>query len=50
MKNKIREYIDKKYSEEVLENYREDFGLNGWDRLLGCESEEEVDEILGDYI
>lgn len=46
----IREYIEKKYSEEVLENYREDYGLNGWDRLLGCEDEREVDEILEEYI
>ena len=42
---KIRDYIDS-FGEEVLEYYREDYGLNGWDRLLGCESKEEVDELL----
>ena len=46
----IREYIEKKYSEKVLENYREDYGLNGWDRLLGSVSEKEVDEILEEYL
>lgn len=35
---------------EVIENYKEDFGLNGWDRLMMCTSEEEVDELLGDYL
>ena len=51
MKNKfnVHEYVEKNFSKEVLENYEEDFGLNGLDRLWECESEEEVDELLEDY-
>ena len=45
-----REYIDNNYSKEILENYEEDFGLNGLDRLWGLESKEEVDEVLGEYL
>ena len=39
MKNKfnVREYVDRVYGEKVLEWYEEDYGLNGLDRLWGCE-------------
>jgi len=55
MKNKLkefnnREYIENNYSKEILENYEEDFGLNGLDRLWSLESKEEVDEVLGEYL
>ena len=45
-----REYIENNYSKEILENYEEDFGLNGLDRLWSLESKEEVDEVLGEYL
>ena len=45
----VYNYIESKYS-EVIENYKEDYGLNGWDRLLMCKSEEEVDDVLGEYL
>jgi len=43
----IYNYLESKYNKKIIENYVEDYGLNGWDRLLMCESEEEVDELLG---
>ena len=45
----IREYVDRVYGEKVLEWYEEDYGLNGLDRLWGCEDKEEVDSILEGY-
>jgi len=45
-----REYIENNYSKEILENYEEDFGINGLDRLWSLESKEEVDEVLGEYL
>ena len=55
MNNKIeefnnREYIENNYSKEVLENYEEDFGINGLDYLWSLESKEEVDEVLKEYL
>lgn len=45
----IYNYIESKYK-GIIENYKEDYGLNGWDRLLMCGSEEEVDELLSEYV
>jgi len=39
-----------KYPDQVLEDYQEDFGINGWDLLLSSENEEEVDELLHTYM
>ena len=55
MKNKIeefnnREYIENNYSKKVLENYEEDFGLNGLDYLWSLENKEEIDEVLESYL
>ena len=55
MKNKLkefnnREYIENNYSKEILENYEEDFGLNGLDRLWSLDNKEDVDELLGSYL
>jgi hypothetical protein len=46
----VRDYVESSYSKEVLENYEEDYGLNGLDRLWSLESKEEVDEVLGSYL
>ena len=55
MKNKLkefnnREYIENNYSKEILENYEEDFGLNGLDKLWSLDNKEDVDELLGSYL
>ena len=52
MKNKfdVYEYVEKNFSEEVLKNYEEDFGLNGMDSLWECEDEVEVNEKLEGYV
>jgi len=52
MKNKfnVHEYVEKNFSEEVLKNYEEDFGLNGMDSLWECEDEVEVNEKLEGYV
>ena len=52
MKNKfnVHEYVEKNFSDEVLKNYEEDFGLNGMDSLWECEDEVEVNEKLEGYV
>ena len=54
MKNKevfnVRDYVESSYSKEILENYEEDFGLNGLDKLWSLDNKEDVDEVLGSYL
>ena len=45
----VHEYVYEKYGYAV-EDYETDHGINGLDRLWSCTSEEEVDELLGDYL
>jgi hypothetical protein len=46
----VHEYVDEVYGKDVLENYEEDYGLNGLDLLWGCDNSEEVDNLLRDYL
>jgi hypothetical protein len=56
MKNKLNvwEYMVKEFgmekSEKIRDEYEENFGLNGLDYLWSLESEDEVYEVLGDYV
>ena len=46
----VREYVEKIYGNEVVDNYEESFGLNGLDYLWSLESKDEVYEVLNDFI
>ena len=46
----VHAYLKANYSEMALESYEEATGLNGWDYLLSCDSEEDVDLLLGDLM
>ena len=56
MKNKLNvwEFMLKEFgmekSEEIREEYEENYGLNGLDRLWSLESEDEVYDVLSDYV
>ena len=56
MKNKLNvwEFMVNKFgmlkSIEIREEYEENFGLNGLDYLWSLESEDEVYEVLSDFI
>jgi hypothetical protein len=45
----VREYGIEK-SEEIRDSYEEDYGLNGLDYLWSIDNEDEVYEVLGDYL
>lgn len=46
----VHSYLKENYSDLTLEAYEEATGLNGWDYLLSCDSEEEVDDLLEDHV
>ena len=46
--NNIREYIISNYA-SVLDQFTEDYGLNGWDLLFMSQTTQEVDALLQDY-
>jgi hypothetical protein len=46
----VHAYLKENYSEMALESYEEATGLNGWDHLLSCSSEEGVDDLLEDHM
>jgi hypothetical protein len=56
MKNKLNvwEFMLKEFgmekSEEIREEYEENYGLNGLDYLWSLESEDEVYDVLSDYV
>ena len=50
MEFNAHQYILIKYSPQVIEDYQEDMGTNGWDLLLSSETQEEVDSLLEDYL
>jgi hypothetical protein len=56
MKNKLNvwEFMLNEFgiekSEEIREEYKENYGLNGLDYLWSLESEDEVYDVLGEYI
>jgi hypothetical protein len=45
----VREYGIEK-SEEIRDSYEEDYGLNGLDYLWSIDNEDEVYEVLSDYL
>lgn len=45
----MREYIEQKYG-SILDQYEENYGLNGMDYLWSLQTKEEVDELLGPYL
>ena len=56
MKNKLNvwEYMVSEFgiekSESIRDEYEENYGLNGLDYLWRLESEDEVYEVLGEYL
>jgi len=53
MKNKIKnmkfEILDwVKDNKDKVDEYEENYGINGYDRLLMCESLEEVNDLIGE--
>jgi hypothetical protein len=55
MKNKIKNKIKKfeildwvKDNKDKVDEYEENYGINGYDRLLMCESLEEVNDLIGE--
>jgi len=43
----VHDYVEYKYA-HLLEEYQENYGHNGMDLLWECESEAEVDELMGE--
>ena len=55
MKNKIKnmkfEILDwVKDNKDKVDEYEENYGINGYDRLLMCESLEEVNDLIGQVL
>ena len=49
-KFEVHQYVESIIGKEGLERYEEDYGINGLDHLWSLNSEEEVNEVLEDYI
>ena len=46
----VHAYLKENYSEMALESYEEATGLNGWDHLLSCDNESDIDDLLEGFV
>ena len=46
----VYKYVEQNYSKDVVELFEEDHGQNGVDLLFSCEDEDQVNDLLLQYV